>query len=432
MHRPDALRAYVRWKRFVTNNMRLRDLFGIAQESIRRTRGRAALTMLGIVIGIASVILMLSIGQAAEGYLLSQIASFGSDMIFVANGAGDDEENGPPSNSVKESLTVDDYRELRRTSWVKGVAASVVVQDLATVDSVNALVQISGSSPEEVSVYSLRPERGRFIDDDDVNSRRTVTVLGPDIAKRLFGPTDPIGQQVRLGRRSYRVIGIMEPGGTRFFDNLDDQVYIPFTTALEQYNRVHLNFLSLKPVSGVNVREAMDRTRILLRDTHRIDNPEGVLAKDDFQVASQEDAIRSAGVIGQVLQILLASVAAISLVVGGIGIMNIMLVTVTERTREIGLRKSIGAKRSDILGQFILEAVCLTVAGGVIGIVLGLGISYGAIAVISQFQDGWTFVFPGNGILLATAVSTAIGLVFGYYPARKAATLSPIEALRYE
>jgi putative ABC transport system permease protein len=412
--------------------MRLRDLFGIARESIRRTRGRAALTMLGIVIGIASVILMLSIGQAAEGYLLSQIASFGSDMIFVANGKGDEEENGPPTNSIKESLAVEDYRELRRTSWVKGVAASVIVQDLATVDSVNALVQISGSSPEEVSVYSIRPERGRFIDDDDVNSRRTVTVLGPDIAKRLFGTTDPIGQQVRLGRRSYRVIGIMEPGGTRFFDNLDDQIYIPFTTALEQYNRTHLNFLSLKPVSGVNVREAMDRTRILLRDTHRIDNPEGALSKDDFQVASQEDAIRSAGVIGQVLQILLASVAAISLVVGGIGIMNIMLVTVTERTREIGLRKSIGAKRSDILGQFILEAVCLTVAGGVIGIILGIGISYGAIALISQFQEGWTFVFPGNGILLATGVSTAIGLVFGYYPARKAATLSPIEALRYE
>lgn len=412
--------------------MRLRDLFGIAQESIRRTRGRAALTMLGIVIGIASVILMLSIGQAAEGYLLSQIASFGSDMIFVANGAGDAEEAGPPSNAVKESLTQDDYTQLRRTSWVKGVAASVIVQDLATVDSVNVLAQVSGSSPDETRIYSSRAERGRFIDEDDVNSRRTVMVMGPAIAKRLFGVTDPIGQSVRLGRRSYRVIGIMEPGGTRFFDNLDDQIYIPFTTALEQYNRAHLNFISLKPVSGVNVREAMERTRILLRETHRLDNPTGILAKDDFQVASQEDAVRSAGVIGQVLQILLASVAAISLVVGGIGIMNIMLVTVTERTREIGLRKSIGAKRSDILGQFILEAVCLTVVGGMIGIVVGLALSYGGILLISQFQTGWTFVFPGNGILLATGVSTGIGLVFGYYPARKAATLSPIEALRYE
>ncbi len=412
--------------------MRFQDIFAIARESIRRTRGRAALTMLGIVIGIASVILMLAIGQAAEGYLLSQIASFGSDMIFVANGKGDVKDGGPPSNSVKESLTLDDYRVLRREPWVKGVAASVVVQDLATVDSVNVLSQVSGSSPEEVKVFSSKAEMGRFIDDDDVASRRTVMVLGPSIAKRLFGTADPIGQQVRLGKRSYRVIGIMEHGGTRFFDNLDDQIYIPFTTALEQYNRANLNFLSLKPVSGVSVRDAIERTRLTLRDSHRINNPTGDLAKDDFKVASQEDAIRSAGVIGQILQILLASVAGISLVVGGIGIMNIMLVTVTERTREIGLRKSLGAKRSDILGQFVLEAVCLTLVGGILGIILGLGLSYGAVALISHFQDGWSFVFPGNGIMLAVSVSTAIGLVFGYYPARKAAMLSPIEALRYE
>ncbi len=412
--------------------MRVQDLFTIARESIRRTRGRAVLTMLGIVIGIASVILMLSIGQAAEGYLLSQIASFGSDMIFVANGQGDSQENGPPSNNVKESLTIDDYQAMQRAPWVKAVAASVVVQDLLTVDSVNALVQVSGSSPGELAVYSIRAEKGRFFDADDINSRRTVMVLGPDIAKRLFGSIDPIGQSVRLGKRSYRVIGVMERGGTRFFDNVDDQAYIPFTTALEQYNRTHLNFLSLKPVSGVGVRDAIERARILLRDTHRIDNPAGVLSKDDFQVASQEDAVRSVGAIGQVLQILLASVAAISLVVGGIGIMNIMLVTVTERTREIGLRKSIGAKRGDILGQFIIEAVCLTFAGGLIGIVVGLVFSYGAIVLISQFQEGWSFFFPGNGILLAVGVSTAIGLVFGYYPARKAAMLSPIEALRYE
>lgn len=412
--------------------MKIRDLFTLAKESIRRTRSRAVLTMLGIVIGIASVILMLSIGQAAEGYLLSQIASFGSDMIFVANGRGDTQESGPPTNNIKESLTEEDYKELRRASWTKGVAASVVVQDLLTVDAVNSLTQVSGSSPDELSVFSTRTDKGRFIDDDDIASRRTVIVLGPDIAKRLFGVTDPIGQSVRLGKRSYRVIGVMEPGGTRFFDNLDDQAYIPFTTALEQYNRTHVNFLSFKPVAGVTVRDAMERARIMLRDLHRIENPTGDLAKDDFQVASQEDAVRSAGAIGQVLQILLASVAAISLVVGGIGIMNIMLVTVTERTREIGLRKSIGAKRSDILGQFILEAVCLTVVGGAIGIILGLLFSYGAIVLISQFQDGWSFVFPLNGILLASGVSTAIGLVFGYYPARKAATLSPIEALRYE
>jgi putative ABC transport system permease protein len=353
-------------------------------------------------------------------------------MIFVANGQGDTKEGGPPSNGIKESLKPDDYYALRKLPWVKTVTPSVIVSDLLTVDSVNVLAEVGGSAPEEVAVYSIRPAQGRFISEDDVVSRRSVMVMGPAIAKRMFGTTEPIGQSIRLGKKSYRVIGVMEPGGTRFFSNVDDQVYIPFTTALEQYNRTNLNFISLKPVSGVSVRDAMDRTRITLRDTHRIDNPAGLLSKDDFRVASQEDAIRSAGAIGQVLQILLASVAGISLIVGGIGIMNIMLVTVTERTREIGLRKSIGAKRSDILGQFVIEAVCLTFIGGVIGIIVGLALSYGGIAIISQFQAGWSLVFPGNAILLATAVSTVIGLVFGYYPARKAARLSPIEALRYE
>lgn len=412
--------------------MRLRDIFAIAKASIRRTRGRAALTMLGIAIGVASVILMLSIGQAAQGYLLSQIAAFGSDLIFVSNGKGDAQEAGPPSDSVKESLTYEDYKQFLREPWVKAVNGSVIGQDLITVGTVNALIQVSGSSPSEVEVFSTKPEQGRFISDDDVNSRSRVIVLGNGIAKRLFGATDPIGQSLRLGKRTFRVIGVMEPGGTRFFSKVDDQVYLPLTTALDQYNRTHLNFLSIKPIKGVSVTEATERIRILLRDTHRLDNPSGLLSKDDFQVASQQDAVESAGVIGQVLQILLASIAGISLVVGGIGIMNIMLVTVTERTREIGLRKSIGAKKGDILGQFVLEAVCLTVMGGLIGIVAGLGISYGAITLISRFQTGWTFVFPTNGIILATVVSTAIGLIFGYYPARKAAHLSPIEALRHE
>jgi putative ABC transport system permease protein len=294
------------------------------------------------------------------------------------------------------------------------------------------IIQISGSSPDEVIIFNETLRVGRYILDEDVDRHARVVVLGSGIAKALFGEEDPLGRSIKISKQPFRVIGVLDPVGTRFFSNVDDQVYIPFTTALEQYNRSNVNFISLKPVSGVHVRDAMERTRIALRDTHRIDNPAGILSKDDFRVASQEDAIRSAGAIGQVLQILLASVAAISLIVGGIGIMNIMLVTVTERTREIGLRKSIGARRGDILGQFILEAVCLTFIGGVVGILAGLVLSYGGVAIISRFQTGWSLVFPGNAILLATAVSTGIGLVFGYYPARKAATLSPIEALRYE
>jgi putative ABC transport system permease protein len=223
----------------------------------------------------------------------------------------------------------------------------------------------------------------------------------------------------------------MAVSGTRFFTKLDDQVYVPVTAVLDQYNREHINFISIT-AKQLSVDATKERVRLALRDTHNLDNPQGELAKDDFRVASQEDAARSAAVIGTVLQTLLGSIAAISLVVGGIGIMNIMFVTVTERTQEIGLRKALGAKRRDVLGQFLAEALMLTILGGAIGVGFGLLLSVIAIQIINSFQEGWRFVFPMNGVILAFTVSAAIGVVFGYYPARKAARLNPIESLRYE
>jgi macrolide transport system ATP-binding/permease protein len=256
-------------------------------------------------------------------------------------------------------------------------------------------------------------------------------VLGAGIAKDLFGEQNPIGQQVKLSKRNFRVIGVMKHAGARFFSEPDDEVYIPVTTSLRLYNREKLNFLTLKPYE-MGVSEAKDRARILLRETHNLNNPKGLLSEDDFLVATQEDAVRNAGIIGSILQILLASIAAISLVVGGIGIMNIMYVSVTERTHEIGLRKALGAHSHDVLNQFLAEAVFLTFAGGIIGIIFGLIFSWTAIQVILQFQSGWTFVMPLNGIALGFGVSVIIGLAFGYFPAKKAAMLHPIEALRYE
>ena len=411
--------------------MRFRDLFSLSYTSIVRTRGRAVLTMLGIVIGIGSVILMLSIGQAAEGYLLSQVASFGSDLIFVSSGKGDESESGPPSGNIKQTLTIDDMKTLERQPWVRVVNGSFINMDLLSNGSTSAYTQVQGTGPGELIIFNTKAETGRFITQDDVDSRAKVIVLGAGVAKRFFSDSDPIGQFLKVNKQNFRIIGVMEHGGTRFFTKVDDQVYVPVTTLLALYNKDRVNFISVKPIN-LTVNQAKERVRLVLRDTHRLDNPEGKLSKDDFQVSSQEDAVRSASVIGDILQILLASVAAISLIVGGIGIMNIMLVTVTERTQEIGLRKSIGATRRDILGQFLIEAVGLTFIGGVIGVIGGLTISYLAIKIISSFQEGWTFVFPLSGVILATVVSTAIGIVFGIYPARKAAKLSPIEALRYE
>ena len=410
--------------------MKLRDTLPIAFSSLLRTKGRSALTVLGIVIGIASVILMLSVGQAAQTYLLSQVAAFGSDLVIVTNGRGDEMRGGPPDVTQKLTLTYDDFKRLKKETWVKNVAASVVSTDIATFGPTSKFVSVGGSTPDEPVMFNAEVDRGRFIQDEDVNAYANVIVLGAGISNDLFGEQNPIGQQVKVSKRNFRVIGVMKSAGGRFFSEPDDEVYIPVTAALRLYNKERLNFIMLKTTTGLD--EAKDLVRVTLRETHNLNNPKGILSKDDFRVVTQEDAVRNAGIIGGILQILLASVAAVSLLVGGIGIMNIMYVNVTERTHEIGLRKALGAKRSDLMNQFLAEAVFLTIMGGLLGIASGLALSWAAIHIILQFQEGWSFVLPWNGIALGFGVSFTIGLVFGYFPARKAAHLHPIEALRFE
>ncbi|MEI7512936.1 MAG: ABC transporter permease [Candidatus Uhrbacteria bacterium] len=410
--------------------MKFQDLVSISYGNLQRTRGRAILTMLGIVIGIASVILMVSIGQAAQNFLLSQVASLGSDVVMISNGSGA-AQGGPPNMTQKQTLTERDLVQLRRQPWVEAANANVISADIATYGAESMYAQIWGSTPAELTIFPATVAEGRFLLQDDVDGRTRVLVIGQNVAKKLFPNDTAIGKLVRIKHQNFRVVGVMEHGGTRFFTKLDDIIYMPVSSVLDLYNRNRLNFISMKP-NGLTVNEAKAEIQYLLRDNHKLDNPNGDLAKDDFKVSSQEDAAKNAGVIGQILQILLGSVAGISLVVAGIGIMNIMYVTVTERTSEIGLRKAIGARQGDILNQFLAEAVFLTTLGGVIGIIVGLGTSLFAIYIIASFQDGWSFSFPLNGIILAFSVSAAIGVTFGYFPARKAARLNPIEALRYE
>jgi ABC-type antimicrobial peptide transport system permease subunit len=255
-------------------------------------------------------------------------------------------------------------------------------------------------------------------------------VLGSEIADKAFGAEDPIGKTVRMSGQGFRVIGVMTPGGTKGFQNVDIAVYIPVTAAMDLYNKQYLSLITLR--SNLTVNETKDRLIAALRDRHGIDNSANDPAKDDFHVMTQEDLARTAGTVTQILQILLISIAAISLIVGGIGIMNIMYVSVTERTKEIGLRKSIGAFQRDILRQFIFEAVTQTILGGAIGTTLGIFLSWLAVFVINVFSPGWTFVLSVNGIVLGLTVSAAIGMVFGYFPARRAAKLNPIDALRIE
>ena len=410
--------------------MKLRDILPMAFSSLTRNKSRTVLTMLGLVIGIMSVILMLSIGQAAERFLLNQIASsFSSDMIFAENGRGA-ESGGPPSPTQKKSLTDKDIDKLLDQPWLKVVEPFIVQSDLATFEGTSRRVSLNGVTEASLEIYPDRPETGRFVEASDVDGRARVVVLGRAVALDLFSNTEPIGKSVRIGKRNYRVIGVMEKGGTRFFTNVDDQVYIPVSTAMDAYNRKNVDFIAMKTDLAIN--DAKDRIRDVLRDTHNIDNPNNDLAKDDFRLGAQADAAQSAGQIGLILQVLLGSIAAISLLVGGIGIMNIMYVTVTERTSEIGLRKAIGARPNDILKQFLAEAIVVTALGGLIGIALGVAFSFLGITALASYQAGWSYDFPTDAIILSFSVSAIIGIVFGFFPARRAAKLSPMEALRYE
>lgn len=412
--------------------MRIRDTVNMAWVSLIRNKGRAVLTMLGIVIGVASVILMLSVGQAAESYILSQVASFGSDMIFVRNGPGDGSQgSGPPTTAVKQTLTIKDFRKLKQQSWIRLVDADVMSSLLVEYGGLSRTRGISGSSENGLSIYDAEISLGSFFTAEDVDARARSAVIGSSIADEFFGQEDPIGKQIKIDKRPYHIIGVLKPAGTRFFTNLDKQIYVPVTSLMQDLNVDYVQFIAVR-IGNTPSNEAKERIRVLLRDQHNLDNPTGDLKKDDFFVAGQEDAQQRAGAIGNILQILLVSIAGISLIVGGVGIMNIMLVSVTERTREIGLRKAVGAKPGDILGQFLAEAILLCFCGGIIGVTFGVGASWLGIKALQSFQAGWTYILPTNGILLGLGVSTAIGLVFGYYPAKRAADLNPIEALQYE
>jgi putative ABC transport system permease protein len=411
--------------------MRIRDIIPLSYKALILNKSRTILTMLGIIIGISSVILMVAVGQAAQRYLLSQIASFGSDLVFVANGKGDNSQGGPPSASIKQTLTQNDYEDLNKLDWPAAVNGSVITNDLVSYGSENLNATINATAPDETKIFSETVTHGRFLDDTDVSGHARVVVLGDNIANRLFGEEDPVGRTMKISKQPFRVIGVMDPAGTKFFTNVDDEVSIPFTTGFDLYKKNRLNFISLKS-GNVAPSEAKALIRITLRENHNISNPNNDLAKDDFRVATQEDTIARAGMIGTILQVLLGSIASISLVVAGVGIMNIMYVTVTERTREIGLRKAVGAKSGDILGQFLAEAILLTVLAGTIGIIFGISVSWLAIQIILHFQTGWTFSVPWSGAAAGFGVSAAIGIIFGYFPARRAAKLNPIEALRYE
>ncbi|KKR84966.1 MAG: Macrolide export ATP-binding/permease protein MacB [Candidatus Uhrbacteria bacterium GW2011_GWF2_41_16] len=410
--------------------VQLPDLFMTASSSLSRNKSRSILTILGIVIGIAAVILMLSIGQSAQGLILNQVADLGSDLIFIEPSSGGD-SSGPPSAFVEQTLKIDDAKALERSGLFMDVSSMIVSSMAVSRGEESKFSQVTGVTEGYLSIFPADVAEGRFIERSDVDSYARVAVLGKEIAQDLFGDQDPIGKEIKIKQTTVRVIGVLAEQGSRFFQNLDQRIAVPVTTAQRDIIGLDtVNFIAAR--TSQDIESAKDEIRWILRAEHDIDNPENDVKKDDFIVSSQSDAVEIIGIVGGVLTILLSSIAAISLVVGGIGIMNIMLVSVTERTKEIGLRKAVGATYSEILQQFLLEAVLLTMLGGIIGVLIGVITSRLAASILASYIEGWQSIVPMEAVVSGVVVATTVGIIFGLYPARRAAHLDPIEALRYE
>lgn len=385
------------------------------------------MTILGIVIGISSVIAMIAIGQGAQSSIQSSIQSIGSNLIMVSPGA----QRGPgftvsTGRGSARSLTLDDANAIQtEVDKVKAVAPEVSSRYQITSRGLNTNTQVIGSTPEYPTVRNMSIADGSFITEQAMRSASKVAVLGPTARDDLFGEgATAIGQTIRINRIDFQVIGVTVAKGGSGFSNPDDAIFIPLSTAQRFLSGdEYVTSISVAAQDAESTATVQKDITTLLLDRHHIADP----TKADFSTLNQADIIATASSITQIFTILLASVAGISLLVGGIGIMNMMLTTVTERTKEIGLRKSIGAKQAEIRAQFLAEAVALTFLGGLIGVMLGwivaTGLTYFGVleTTVSLFS-----------ILLAFGVSAGIGIVFGYYPARRAAAMNPIEALRYE
>ncbi len=397
---------------------------------------RSILTMLGIVIGIASVIILMSIGQSAQDLILGQVQGIGSNLIIITPGApsssGSFSAPASAQGIVITSLQQKDVDALQREPSVSAAAPLVSGQAEAVYGNNNKTVSYQGVTADMFPVRNFTIGKGYAFTEGDVDSANHVAVIGPDLATTLFGPyVDPINKTIRLGSISFRVVGVLSKGGTGAFGvDQGNLVLIPIPIAQKQMLGIsYFSTIIVQANPTYDIDFAKSRISFVLQQSHGISDP----SKDDFNIQTQADILSILGTITSVLTLFLAAIASISLVVGGIGIMNIMLVAVTERTREIGLRKAVGATNSDILQQFLIESVLLTFAGGMIGIAIGGGFVGLVYLVLSHFSTiGWVFAFPISAVVLSLGVSGVAGIAFGIYPARQAARKNPIDALRYE
>ena len=405
-------------------------------KALSANKGRTFLTMLGIIIGIATVVLVLSAGAGFRSLINSQVATLGTNTLFIQTRVPPTTKNrasnssGPGGSFTGVTITSFKERDLeniKKLSNVEGAYGIVTGQISSSYRSNKKTVIYYGAGAERFSIDKSELSSGRFYTESEDSGGAQVVILGSNVASDLFGQDEPVGKLLRLGSLNFLVIGVYKPQGA--LSGNDDLVFMPLTTAQKKMLGVDYISVGIVALRDINLSDATaEEIKSVMRDNHSITNPD----KDDFDVQTQAQALETFNTIFGGVTYLLVAIAAISLIVGGVGIMNIMYVVVTERTSEIGLKKAIGARESDILKEFLLEAVLVTVFGGIIGLLFGSFLGF-IISVIAQsFNLEWTFSVPLYAIFIAFGVSGAIGIFFGVFPARSAAKMDPIEALRYE
>ncbi len=397
----------------------------LALRALARNKLRSSLTMLGIIIGVGAVIATVSIGQGAQ-YLVQQgIQSMGTNAVFIAAGSGRPGGARMGFWAVK-TLTIDDMNAIiREVPLIREAAPAVVGRVQVVYQNQNWNTGITGTTPNYFSIRNWPVQAGSIFGQEEVDSAANVCLLGTTVSRILFGDENPVGKQIRIGQLPFRVVGVLESKGQSVMgDDQDDRIFAPYTTVQRKISGITwIQFVNASAITREASTAAVAPITALLRERHRIRPGED----EDFFVRTQSDVADLADQTQRVMTLLLGSIASVSLIVGGIGIMNIMLVSVTERTREIGVRMAVGATESDVQRQFLVEAVALSMSGGLVGIIVGLIGS----ALISNFL-AWPTLISVKAIITAAIFSVAVGIFFGFYPARKAAQLDPIEALRYE
>jgi putative ABC transport system permease protein len=429
--------------------MHLPDTIKTAAIALKTNKVRTALTVLGVVIGISSVIIVYSAGEGINGLIMSEVESFGgSDMVeteikvpSTKQGAGSEVQSGTnlAMGVQVTTLTLEDMEDINDLKLVKDSYAGIMGQELVSYMSEEKKALLLGVNNAFVDIDQSEIDYGRFFTDSEDRSLSQVAVLGRKIKEDLFGASDPIGKSIKIHKKKFRIIGVLKERGAIMTIDFDDFVYVPIRTLQKKIMGInHVTFMMHQIVDDSLVEEAADEIRYVLRENHDLPHPTGPrqgwmdTGKDDFRVVSMAESMEIMETVTGAITLLLLAIVAISLVVGGVGIMNIMYVVVSERTREIGLRKAVGANYRDIMAQFLVESVLITIAGGIIGIIIGVAVSWLVAVGAKAYGFDWAFYIPLKAYFVALGFSSFFGLAFGLYPARQAARLDPIEALRAE